>query len=448
MKKFSLNRLMHNDRAMIAFSLVLAVLVWFSVVSGPGNTTTRSIVFKVNTAITNGDLQVIGAEPVEVEVEVEGTLAVVSKLTAEDIRVRLDASEIQGVGNQELTVLASRNSSETGYEILTVSPSTVTVFCDHWVDDAVFIVEPDISAVKADQSFTLGEAIVDPNILADGNVTLQGPESVISRVNKVVARITEEAVIAEPKTFTAQLLALDEQGAEIDLSQCHVMAYERDDEGGVSTVLTELTGRTLEVTVPVETYQEITFSYQTAHQPSGLTDLSSLITISPPSITLIGDKAALEACADQLADLGTLDFDKISPENNTFTIPLNLPENVRVLEGVSEVKVTFNTKGYSKKVIELNLEGTKEYKPLEFQNVPEGTTVTPRTKTLSVTLVGPTRTLSSIREKDLSVVIDMGESDVGFIKYLVRVNIKDYNNVWVYYGEENADGFEIYVTVQ
>ena len=74
--------------------------------------------------------------------------------------------------------------------------------------------------------------------------------------------------------------------------------------------------------------------------------------------------------------------------------------------------------------------------------------MTPRTKTLSVTLVGPTRTLSSIREKDLSVVIDMGESDVGFIKYLVRVNIKDYNNVWVYYGEENADGFEIYVTVQ
>lgn len=448
MKKFSLNRLMHNDRIMIIFSFVTAVLIWFAVVSGPGNTTTRSIKFKVNTAISNGELQVIGAEPVEVEVEVEGTLAVLSQLTTEDIRVRLDASEIQGIGNQELTVLASRNSSETGYEILNVSPSTVTVFCDHWVDDAVFVVEPDISAVKAESSFTLGEATVDQQVLADGNVTLQGPESVINRVHSVVARVTEEAVIAEPRTFAAQLLALDEQGKEVDLSQCHVMAYGRNDEGGISTELTELTGWTLDVSVSVETYREVTFTYDVAHQPAGLTDLSSLVTVTPPSITLVGDRAALEACADQLTNLGTLDFDQISPENNTLTIPLNLPEDVRVLEGVSEVQITFDTKNYRTRTFELNLEGTGDYTPLEFRNAPEGVTITPRTKTLSLTLVGPRSTLASIREKDLSVVIDMSENDIGFIKYLVRVNIRDYNNVWVYYGEENADGFEIYVTVQ
>ena len=42
-KKTTLNSLMHNDKLMMAFSLVTAVVVWALVVNGPANIKTTTL---------------------------------------------------------------------------------------------------------------------------------------------------------------------------------------------------------------------------------------------------------------------------------------------------------------------------------------------------------------------------------------------------------------------
>jgi hypothetical protein len=398
MKKFSLNRLLHNDRAMIVLSLIAAIAIWYTVISGPANIVTQSFTVRVSAAdIGNGDLHVFGLDTFDVEVEVEGTWAVVSRLSANDLRARLDTSDIQGPGNRQLTVVASRSSGETGYDILKVTPSTVTAFCDYW-EEKTYTVTGDLPNIKPSERCLIGETIVDRTILPTGDITIKGPQSIVQNITQVVARTEEEQTISDVADFPAELLALDAHGNEVDLTYCTMLVPESSDP---DAGLIELTDRGVQLTVSVDTYREITFTYQTLHQPAGMTDLSDFITVSPPTLTLIGNKAIIEQYADELANLGTIDFDQLSPDTKQVTKTLNLPDGIRAENNA--VTISFDWQGYTSKTVTLDLSATNS--PVTFRGLPAGKTATPLVQSLSVTLVGPSRSLRSLTAKSLSITV-------------------------------------------
>ena len=89
--------------------------------------------------------------------------------------------------------------------------------------------EPDIASVKlADdlvkQKYQLGTAAMDTATLPDSQVRIEGPKSVMSRIAKVVARVKKGATIQEDTVFEAAIVALDEDGKDIDLSTCTLSA--------------------------------------------------------------------------------------------------------------------------------------------------------------------------------------------------------------------------------
>ena len=156
--RFSFGRLLRNDRLMMVCSLLLAILMWYFVISGPANITTRTITCTLNTAnVRNGSLQVIEEQTITVDVVVEGAWSDILDLTAEDIRVQLNTADIRAAGKSRINVVAGRNSQKSGYDILSTSPSVVSLFCDEWVEERAFSVEAGEVIAVANGVDKLGE---------------------------------------------------------------------------------------------------------------------------------------------------------------------------------------------------------------------------------------------------------------------------------------------------
>ena len=118
--KLSLNKMLHNDRAMIIFSLVAAVAIWAAVVYGPTSSMTRTISgLEIDRSLTNSvaesnGLRVIGKETMTASIVVEGPRWVVSKLKAEDIHVKADTSYILNSGSYNVSVSAVATYANAG----------------------------------------------------------------------------------------------------------------------------------------------------------------------------------------------------------------------------------------------------------------------------------------------------------------------------------------------
>ena len=77
--RFSLNRILHNNRLMIVISLVLAIILWAGVVYGSGSNEKRNInlgtytlSFADNSYAKETGLSIIQGAEVDVQVEVSG----------------------------------------------------------------------------------------------------------------------------------------------------------------------------------------------------------------------------------------------------------------------------------------------------------------------------------------------------------------------------------------
>ena len=101
-KGFSVRKLMHNDRLMMVFSLLIAIVVWAAVVYGPSNVETRTLSLSVtidlkNTYAETNDIRVVGTNTFTVELQVQGARSVNGSLDATDIRVSPDVQALQAI---------------------------------------------------------------------------------------------------------------------------------------------------------------------------------------------------------------------------------------------------------------------------------------------------------------------------------------------------------------
>ena len=118
--KFSFSNMLNNDKLMIICSIILGIIIWYSVVYGPSVTEEKSITVPIsvqlNTSASEGDnlpnqyFQVLSKSEDSVEVVVSGNRSVLSKLKAEDIVVSADMTDVlQAVDDYTVELKASKN---------------------------------------------------------------------------------------------------------------------------------------------------------------------------------------------------------------------------------------------------------------------------------------------------------------------------------------------------
>lgn len=437
--KISLHRWLHNDKIMIVFSLIAAIVIWWIVASGPNNITTQEIDITVPITLSNSlaqenNLRVIGNETeVRVRVTVQGARWVVGQLKeTENIQVRANTSNIINPGYHDVDLIAT--SVDNGnYEIISWEPQRVTVYCDTW-QKAEFEVTADISAVtlakeQADKRYQLGEPRFDTEVLPDGIVTVEGPKTEISQIASVVAAVPEKT-ISETTIFDDVVLkAYDSNGNEVG-THCNFSAT------------------MVNITVPVQEYREVDIQYSVANMPEAFTDIANFITISPQTVSLLGTPSAVQEFAASLqtfvVDFDNLDLDTLLSNNGQIRIPLNPPESVKILGDAEELVISLNLEGLSTKTMDLTLNDSN----VTILNPPAGTSPSySRIKLTGITLIGSTSSINRIEESDLELVIDMaGAQAEGPTLFQARIQVNGYDDVWVYYGADRH-GIDFYLTV-
>lgn len=362
-KKLSLNNIMHNSRLMLVFSLIAAIVIWACVVYGPSNVITQTIAgVPVSVELTNGyavaeNLRIVGSPDVRVDVRVTGTRSVVGRLNSSTLKLAADTSAVVTAGTHTVGIVVQKGDLDFTVENLSVD--TVEIVCDKWIQKT-FKVEADASAVKVSDTnqLQLGTPLVESAALTDGNLTLEGPATQMNRIAKLVARVEEEATISDAQVFPAALVALDAEGNEVDLSNC--------------TYVDADSTTPLNVTVPVLVYQKVTFQYTVENMPSYYK--KDTFRIEPASIEFWGAPSVVEAFTDQISDLGVFDFDNLKPEDAERTISLNVPDGIKVVGDVGEVKAIFDVNNLKSKTLSVELTLGKN---LIVNNQPAGISISP-----------------------------------------------------------------------
>ncbi|MBQ9415000.1 MAG: hypothetical protein IJU16_07740 [Clostridia bacterium] len=434
-KRFSFGQLLYHDKLMMIVSLAVAIVIWALVLTGPSNVSERSIPVKVTVDLTNSyvyqsGLRVIGNAEFDVRVNVSGVWSVISRLSDSDFRVRPDLSAITGPGDVELSLSVSRNSIETDYDILSVTPNTVTIVCDYWEDGTSFEVETDLSKISVSDPdhMQLGEAVIDKTAFPDGRLTVEGPKTVVDKIASLVARVPDEETIADIKQYEVEVLALDASGSEIDIADCSFK---------------EITGKTVNLTVPVWVERTIPLSYTIQHAPSGY-DLEEILSIEPKEIRVLGAASELEELAELLKDIGTVDFAELSLSKPTQTFDLDLPSTVRLVEGATEATVTLDTENMSEKALDLTVTADM----VTIQGEAGSKTVTVAQQKLNdLLLVGNEASIEAITASDLRVTIDIGDAPTAGTKaYPAQLSVAGYDDVWVSTTDAETE-WQLYATV-
>ncbi len=431
-KRLTFSKLLANDKLMMVVSLILAVAIWASVLAGPAYIEEREITVDIKVDLTNSyayqsGIRVIGETDFSAVVNVSGALSVISKLDASDFRVRPDLTVITGAGDFELPLNVSRNSTVTDYEILSVTPSTVSVACDYWQEGVRFKLLTDVSALKAadPEKLQIGEPVIEQTAFPDGYLTIDGPKTVIDKINSLVARIAAEEELTQTKQYQVPVVALDENGNELDLTDCSIE---------------ELPDGTVAMTVPLWEERHVTFGYNVINQPE---DDEGLLIVTPESVDLLGPSADLDALEEQLRNLGTVDFAKLSLTNDTVTFPLNIPSTVRAIDNPTEMTVSLDSEGLSQKT--MTVTATAENTVLVGSSSYELTV--PQQTFENVLLVGSNSSINRITAEDITLEIDAGESPTpGTKQYVAKLKINNFDDVWVCYGPEN-DGITMYAAL-
>ncbi len=429
----SLNAMLHNRKLIMIVSLIAAIAIWVAVLNGPANTETRPITVSASVDLTNTYAELIGLRllddtSVDVKIVVQGPWSVVSKLNADDFNVSINVNLVQKTGTQDLPISVASIGGAANYEILSYSPSVVTVTCDSWQEKTVRV-ETDTSTLSLSDpnEMRFGTPVFGTSAITGGQITLSGPRTEVSAVSYVVAKVSERATLSDVQNFEATLLAFDENDQPVEIPHCKFIGLET---------------HTVSMTVPVLVYRDVPLSVTTAHMPAGFQREDGFVTINPSSIRVLGAADTLNSLTD-IGKLGVLDFDHIDLSTASFTFTLPLPDTVEVASGSREATVTLNTAGLTTQSYSFTATNAN----VSFANLPNGVSASIPTQQFSdIRLVGRASSLSQISPANLQLVIDTDETSVpGSYRFTARVEVTGFDDVWAYYGEDA--GLSIQATI-
>ena len=388
----ALARLAGDKRVLALFSLLVAFFMWFVVISvvDPNQTVTVRYV-PVNLEYNSAAYESYGLGIVEkpnmtVNVRVTGDGSVVGGLEAGDLLVYPDYSSVTGVGTYTLRLIVRRADTSIAaqqYEIEgIVSNNYITLTFDEMATKT-FPVTVNVIGVEPAEGY-----FVDTPVASPAEVTLRGPESQMSQVDKVVANVALSGQRTESALATAQLEFWDKDGNV--LTDTHI------------TTDTEQ----VEVTIPVLKMKEVPITFEYTGVPQGY-DTSVLgAQLSQETILIAGPAERVDALESVSA--GFVDLTKFKL-GETVTLSITLPEGIRNLDALQSVDVTFDTYGFATRTVTVS--------QITVVNAPSDTTVTVTTRRLSdVTLVGPEDELDALSEANVVAQVDASASNINVSK--------------------------------
>jgi len=426
-KKSKLEALFYNNKFLMVFSVVLAVIIWGTAKINYSAETVRTVsdvrVSLTNTLTEGSDyIYFVDEEKLYVDVEVSGKAYNINSkaITKDDIIVEATGTYIDSSGYKLITLTARLSDGVGGYvNINSVSPSSIAVFYDRKTTSS-FNVSAKLK--NGTEGLVEGKYTVGQPVPSLSTVDITGPATVLNRLQNVYF----EAEIPEDKLpLTASL----ELPAEISYKF----------EGTADSRFLTVEGVNSEsnppkVTVPVSVVGKVPVGVKFLNQPSVYTENPPKAEISPDEVEISynpkeGDKY-------DVLYAGTVDFREVSDKVNSFSFKVDEKLGVNVVDkNLKEITVEVDMSsmerrtinGTAGKIVYLNQDDNFDYTvDFSFGNLDE------------IVLIGPEESLKKIKEEDIQIelnvsTVNLARAGAQIIEVSnISIQSEEVNDCWVY----------------
>lgn len=414
-RKQRISDLFYDNRFLLVFSVVAAIIFWLVVVVVFGTeveNTVKSVPVQVDYSKLEEDfgLKPFGETNFTVDVTVKGQKYIVeSENIIDDLVVTADTGFVNSVGTYTLRVDAATKDSRPGFSITDISSDEIQIYFDY-LDEEEFVIEPEIEL--EDKAVVEGYHIGDYIFPETNTVRVSGPESEVNRITGVAARATVKNELRQSETLEASLVALAKDGSV------------------VQNITFNKQSAKVKITLPVYKIADLPVTCNFINKPSDYVEnLPFSVAISPASALLGVPEKKLDGLT--AFEIASIDFSKLKVGINTFVIKSSEITGAVVLDETEEFTVTVTVADMTSKTIAAPSN-------VSFVNVPgEMTAVLSTLNFNEITVVGPENSVKQISAENISITADLNNIDPSVKGNItVPVNLAD-NDCWSY-GEYTA----------
>lgn len=415
-------KLFYNNKFLMVFSVVLAIILWAVVKVNYSETTTRTIsdvkiTLDTKLAAENDFSAFTGQNGLYADVEVSGKAYNINtySLTRDDIQLDAASGYIDAPGYKTMNLSAKIN--EPDVNLVRISPSSVTVFFDR-VRTETFNVEARLTndpASLANSGYIIGQPVPSVN-----TVRVSGPATVLEKIEKVYFEATLDET-ALPLTSTTEVFAR--------------IAFDLDRERDAGYLTCENVGtdaNPASVTIPVNRESTVETTVKFVNQPSFFDETPPKFSVSPQHVTVVYN--ADESLSPSF-NVGTIDFRKLSNKVNTFTFQVDESEAALLKDEIQSFVVQVDLSNFSAREIDATQSN------VVYLNQAQGTHYKANLsgKGLEkVKLIGPAASLSKITPEMLQIEINVSalnpaRTGAQTIKITnISIASDEINDCWVY----------------
>lgn len=404
-KNYILNSF-NNNTAMIIYSIIIAILMWFVISITIYPTTPKTLsnipleIDITGTSAEENDLSVISASAKNVTVTIKGERSRIGSLTADDLVAKAVIENVNSAGEKSLNINVTGKNSDVKFEVTEIKPSKVDVMFDR-IDTREYdltVNAPNITAADGlymDKS----EFKVNPSV-----IEITGPSKQLDSIDKAQVYVDTKQEINTAYTFHSK----------------DVVLYDKN-ESKINTDNLTYNSEDFTIDIPVYMQKELDLTYDLRYAPANF-DVSSL------NIELNVDKISLASPNDELQNIDTWSIGSIPlydldwDFNKSFTI--EVPSNYKNLSNVSTVTAKLNQEGLAKKTVTVN--------DISIVNAPSNYDCTVNTYGLTFDIIGPEDDIAEITEKDILVSVDLLKYTVQSTNFTADATISfpKYDKVW------------------
>ena len=182
----------------------------------------------------------------------------------------------------------------------------------------------------------------------------------------------------------------------------------------------------------IQRFQEVLLKLNITYG-GGADENNATVDLAPQSIRVSGSEKMLEGLTELV--VGSVDLSAIESDT-TLTFPINLPEGVTNLSGMTEVTATIKFDNLAVKKFSVS--------NIQVVNVPEGMEYDLMNEVLDVTLRGNAVLIGMLNADDISVVVDLSGKEPG--TFTVKASIIITNSSFASVGEMGTHSVSVTLT--
>lgn len=400
-KKLS-NKLVHlldNKKFVIVLSVIIAIFLWAFValkVNTDGYKIIKNIPIEFTTNNETG-FSVISQDIKTIDIVLHGNRSVIGVLSADDFSATANYSNVGEAGSYTLDIGVSSKNPSSNYTISSYSNKTVSVLLDKVISKK-FEIQTELVKASVAEGYVRGK----PSLTKTETI-ITGPESEVSAIASVWAKVNINAELTETKTKTAEIEYRNADGVKI--SPKYVTADINE----------------VEVTISVLREKEVAVKFTYNNFPKGLSESDLKYSLSQSTIKVAGPEKTVDEMTE--VNIGYIDIADLKLDGKV-DIPVSLPAGFMNLEEVATITVSFDFSDYIQKVFSTS--------QINIINVPSNYEITVVTKKISnINVIGSN--LTSLSSADIIAELDvstLGDLTPGSQSVPIRIVITGGKTAW------------------